>query len=284
MKQEDAEVRFVRYIEKDPVMGCWNWTGGGSIGHSQFGISQGQVHSVHRAAWLLFRGDVPKGKYVVRTCPNPLCVNPAHHELSATRTQREHTAIGDLMLKVQRNVDTGCWEFIGGTDTGGYGQVYVNGQLSKAHRVSWELFNQYPAGDKMVCHKCDNPRCVNPSHLFLGTAFDNTADAYSKQRREAAPIAADTVGYRLRELRTNRKLSLGALGKRLGVSRQCIQQWEKGTSIPNNDTARRLATALDVTPQELLGNEREYTDESGSEPALREVERIQSKRRMGAKR
>lgn len=258
MRKEDAKIRFARYIEQDSVLGCWNWTGALRRGGGQFGISQGKVLSAHRAAWVLFKGEVPPGQYVVRTCMNTLCVNPAHHKLSPVVSKRKRSPMGDLMLKVQRNASTGCWEFLSSKTPGGYGRLLVGGQSLMAHRVSWELFNGMSAGDKMVCHKCDNPCCVNPDHLFLGTAFDNTSDSISKQRRKIASIETDTVGFRLREMRTSCNLSLGALGQRLGVSRQCIQQWEKGDSIPNDTTVRRLADALGATPQELLGGYRQY--------------------------
>jgi HNH endonuclease len=81
-----------------------------------------------------------------------------------------------------------CWAWTGRTNTHGYGRVsYRNpiGDVSDllAHRVSWFITNgATPEGIK-VLHKCDNPPCVNPAHLFLGTQLDNVKDMQTKGRR-----------------------------------------------------------------------------------------------------
>lgn len=76
-----------------------------------------------------------------------------------------------------------CWNWKGRPSHRGYASIRVNGRHVPVHRYSWELFNKTkPDEDLMVCHTCDNPLCVNPHHLFLGTAQDNMDDKRSKQR------------------------------------------------------------------------------------------------------
>ena len=79
-----------------------------------------------------------------------------------------------------------CWPWMGmrgGRTSTKYGHVKINGQDVGAHRVAWELaFGPIPPG-LFVCHRCDNPPCCKPSHLFLGTAGDNNRDSASKGRK-----------------------------------------------------------------------------------------------------
>ena len=78
--------------------------------------------------------------------------------------------------------ENGCWEWTGGKCTKGYGYYRYNGKMTLCHRISWELnYGNIPEG-LLVLHKCDNPKCVNPEHLWLGTVQDNSRDMYSKNR------------------------------------------------------------------------------------------------------
>lgn len=77
----------------------------------------------------------------------------------------------------------GCWEWTGSTNDSGYGQFKVDKWPVKAHRFSWLLhFGSIP-GDLLVCHHCDNPPCVRPDHLFLGSVDNNNHDKMRKGRQ-----------------------------------------------------------------------------------------------------
>jgi len=83
--------------------------------------------------------------------------------------------------KIGVHKSTECWEWMG-AKRGGYGLLWVNGVNEEAHRVSYSLFKEVPSNKFMVLHSCDNRKCVNPNHLFLGTHQDNMDDMSKKGR------------------------------------------------------------------------------------------------------
>lgn len=87
-----------------------------------------------------------------------------------------------LLSKIKKT-DNGCWEWQGVTNKG-YGRLNVDGQMVYSHRLSFLLFKGEIAEKMVVCHSCDNPRCINPAHLFLGEQRDNVRDACSKGRHQ----------------------------------------------------------------------------------------------------
>ena len=77
----------------------------------------------------------------------------------------------------------GCWDWIAGCTGSGYGVFILKGKQIYSHRLMWMLVNQKDIpGNMEVCHKCDNPKCVNPNHLFLATHYINMQDMNSKGR------------------------------------------------------------------------------------------------------
>jgi len=96
------------------------------------------------------------------------------------------TPLKDRLLARVVVTGGGCWEWQGFRDRGGYGRIarggHAEGSLA-THRAAWEVtYGPIPDG-MWVLHKCDNPPCCNPDHLFLGTAADNNADMRAKGRQ-----------------------------------------------------------------------------------------------------
>lgn len=98
-------------------------------------------------------------------------------------------SLKDRFLKYVKRAENGCWLWTGATDGAKVdkpaAKFFVGGKLKKAARISWELFKgKIPAG-KCVLHDCpagDDPMCVNPDHLWLGTQLENVADRVAKNR------------------------------------------------------------------------------------------------------
>lgn len=92
----------------------------------------------------------------------------------------------NLYKKISINIviksDEECWEWTGRKDKDGYGRIDANKKQWLAHRLMWEIKNGIIPSGMCVCHTCDNPSCVNPAHLFLGTHKDNAVDRQNKNR------------------------------------------------------------------------------------------------------
>lgn len=89
--------------------------------------------------------------------------------------------------------ENGCWNWNGYKIKTGYGRVHFRGKRTLAHRAAWELTHgKIPAG-KHVLHKCDNPSCINPEHLFLGSHVDNMNDRLLKERTASKLTKRDVI-------------------------------------------------------------------------------------------
>lgn len=91
--------------------------------------------------------------------------------------------------------ESGCWEWTAALAGKGYGQIKIpkTRRQAYAHRLSYQIFKGPIPERTEVCHTCDNPKCVNPAHLFLGSRKDNAQDASQKGRIHISPIGHNGV-------------------------------------------------------------------------------------------
>jgi hypothetical protein len=142
-------------------------------------------------------------------------------------------AIADRFWRyVDRGDDGECWEWTGSRRQNGYGQLNINRYPHKAHRVSFILaFGWEPPA---VLHKCDNPPCVNPRHLFGGTQADNMADCAAKGRyaRQITPAVRSTV-LTLSEI----GMSQRAIARQVRIDRRSVGRILKGADDASSKAA-----------------------------------------------
>lgn len=139
---------------------------------------------------------------------------------------------------VNRRGENDCWEWTAALSEHGYGHfnLWRNGKTVnlKAHRVAWQIVRGPIPDGLFACHSCDNPRCVNPKHLFLGTQDDNMADMARKGRNLDHRPRVKGEGHPLHKLSSDdvaeirRVYAAGGvtqreLGKRFGVSQARVQ-------------------------------------------------------------
>lgn len=116
--------------------------------------------------------------------------------------------------------ESGCWEWRAAATPGGYGNLYIDGIPSPhaAHRKSYELFvDEIPEG-LLICHRCDNPKCIRPNHLFVGTQKDNQIDSANKGRKHTqlhghSDIAKRKIGDASKAMWADNEFKKSRVGK-----------------------------------------------------------------------
>jgi hypothetical protein len=220
---EKERDRYWSYVAKTD--GCWAWTGlTDPNGRARFSLDA-KPELAHRVAWFLATGEVPTLP-VSRSCGNFGCVNVEHMTIGA---QKLHTRpIAERFWEKVKKLDGdgACWVWTGCRNRLGYGSLNIDQVPRPAHRVSWFLSTGAWPGDGMfVCHRCDNPSCINPDHLFLGTNADNVADMDRKGRRVNANqrISYDRQADAVRRFMGGERQA--AIARDLGVSQASISKY-----------------------------------------------------------
>jgi hypothetical protein len=126
------------------------------------------------------------------------------------------------MPKFRIDPDTLCWNWQSRIDSKGYGHMRFGGREMLAHRLAWLLFRGEDPGARFVLHKCDNPLCVNPDHLFLGDAGDNIRDCGAKGRRAKKHFKASWLEIETMK-RLQHTLSNSAIAKRFGIGHRQVR-------------------------------------------------------------
>ena len=125
----------------------------------------------------------------------------------------------DFWARFER-AENGCLEFTGACKPAGYGDLAYRGERVYSHRLAWMLTNGPIPDGLLVCHKCDNPPCGDPEHLYLGTMSDNMHDAYDRGRQ--VPRRGDRVTHCIHDHEYTPENTYRYYDSRRGVAqRQC---------------------------------------------------------------
>lgn len=152
----------------------------------------------------------------------------------------EHIHVLERVLANVMTNENGCWLWMGARNKGGYGALWLDGEVKYTHRVVGVVFLALDEDSgQYVLHNCDTRACCNPSHLRLGSHADNMADASAKGRL-SKKLRPDEV-IEIRRLRAEGHTQQ-ALADRFGVSRMTIRQIER------RETWRHLPDEAQDTP------------------------------------
>ncbi len=173
MTEDDNTARFWSNVQIGSTDDCWRWLGQETNGYGRFSAG-GRTHHTSVFSFELANGPIEQGQKIGHSCGTRECVNPKHLHIVTMETR--------FWSKVDKRGPNDCWPWTGVKNWCGYGVFTNNNRLHKAHRVAWELANGEPLGQRLGTHRCDNPPCVNPSHIVPGTPLSNAHEAWDRKR------------------------------------------------------------------------------------------------------
>lgn len=192
---------------------------------------------------------------IVRTCAHcggprtnrgtrrRFCSHACYHE------KRRNSVTERFLSKVRRDgpitaLDMPCWLWLHALDKKGYGKFSLRGRPTQAHRAAWELFRGTIPRGLCVLHRCDVPRCCNPSHLFLGTIADNNRDMAAKNRASGGSAAGSRHGSKTHPERMPRGETHGCAILTEELVRMIRRERAAGTN--GADVARRIGVSTSI--------------------------------------
>ena len=141
--------------------------------------------------------------------------------------------------KVDIGTPSDCWEWAAAKNSFGHGRFRIGDTVYQAHRLAWQFaYGAIPEG-LFVCHHCDNPSCVNPYHLFLGTQKDNMQDAARKGRTAHNSVKGERHGshkltkdevLEIRKLLAEGERLQRDIGDKFGVNRRTVSNIKHGNT------------------------------------------------------
>jgi len=165
---------------------CWEW----NSNFFRFYLTPKKYISIHQFVFQSINGIHSSRIKIHNSCNNKKCVNPDH----LYTFKDTNKAIARFWPNVEVKSQNDCWVWKGTKTSGGYGLFCYLGKQVLATRFIQEIINSQDLSNGLiVCHKCDNPSCCNPDHLFVGTPEDNSKDMVQKGRSVCGEKSKNTL-------------------------------------------------------------------------------------------
>ncbi|HBD95461.1 MAG TPA: hypothetical protein DC057_14930 [Spirochaetia bacterium] len=223
---------------------CWIWNAcknPSGYGLISYRYKNGRDASLvaSRIIYMLYNGKIPDKGYVYHTCKNSNCCNPNHLYLVVPKKiniRYDENEIKKILYDRIFINNNDCWEWQG-TTKNKYGELDYKGKKFKAHRLSYMLKNNnFHISSKIkICHTCDNPKCINPNHLFAGTQRDNIYDMENKNRsvhlkgsQNGNSKVTERQVVEIRNKYSTNKFSQRELGEKYGLSSSMVGEIIRG--------------------------------------------------------